>query len=81
MTPGTSLSWVPPWSWRARRGQRGLRPCPPADVSDPEVEFPRAHGHGRAHAIPEEPEKGSKRNPLRDFVWAVYGYSKDWRKN
>ena len=55
---------------------------PPADVSNPEVEF-REEPTVTAvpSAIPEEPEKGSKKaDPLRNFVWAGYGYSKDRRK-
>ena len=32
-------------------------------------------------AIPEEPEKGSKQvDPLKNFVWGEYGYSKDRRR-
>jgi len=55
---------------------------PPADVSNPEVEFREEPTVTPVpSAIPEEPEKGSKEaDPLRNFVWAAYGYSKDRRK-
>jgi outer membrane protein assembly factor BamB len=55
---------------------------PPAEVSNPEVEFREEPTVTPVpSAIPEEPEKGSKKaDPLRNFVWAGYGYSKDRRK-
>src|SRR3954469_8840614 len=55
---------------------------PPEDVSNPNVEFdPEPTATEVPEAIPEEPKEGSKRaDPLRDFVWANYGYSKDRRK-
>jgi outer membrane protein assembly factor BamB len=57
---------------------------PPGDVSNPNVEFVAEPTVTPVpETIPEEPEpaKGSKkRDPLDDFVWAQYGYSKDRRK-
>src|SRR4051794_12102631 len=55
---------------------------PPADVSNPNVEFDAEPTATEVpDAIPEEPEKGSKKaDPLRNFIWATYGYSKDRRK-
>ena len=55
---------------------------PPADVSNPNVEFdPEPTATVVPEEIPDEPEKGSKQaDPLRNFVWATYGYSKDRRK-
>jgi outer membrane protein assembly factor BamB len=53
---------------------------PPADVSNPDVAF---HDEPTATAAPDTPapKAGSKRaDPLRNFVWAGYGYSKDRRK-
>jgi len=55
---------------------------PPEDVSNPDVEF-RAEPTATEvpEEIPEEPEDGSKKqDPLRNFLWADYGYSKDRRK-
>ena len=55
---------------------------PPQDVSNPNVEFdPEPTATEVPEEIPEEPEPGSKKvDPLRNFVWANYGYSKDRRK-
>src|SRR3954462_5876933 len=55
---------------------------PPEDVSHPNVEFDAEPTATEVpDAIPEEPKEGSKQaDPLRDFVWANYGYSKDRRK-
>ena len=55
---------------------------PPADVSNPDVAFEEEPTVTAVPSeIPEEPEKGSKKpDPLRNFVWAGYGYSKDKRK-
>jgi outer membrane protein assembly factor BamB len=55
---------------------------PPADVSNPEVEFREEPTVLPApEEIPEEPPKESRKaDPLRNFVWAGYGYSKDKRK-
>src|SRR3954447_25054417 len=55
---------------------------PPQDVSNPNVEFDAEPTATEApEEIPEEPKKGSKEvDPLRDFQWSVYGYSKDRRK-
>ncbi len=55
---------------------------PPADVSNPDVEFAE---EPTVTAVPEEipeepPARSRKRDPLRNFVWAGYGYSKDRRK-
>jgi outer membrane protein assembly factor BamB len=53
---------------------------PPADVSNPDVEFTEEPTETPAPDIPE-PEAGSKQqDPLRNFLWAGYGYSKDKRK-
>jgi outer membrane protein assembly factor BamB len=55
---------------------------PPEDVSNPDVAFePEPTQTAVPEEIPEEPEKGSKKqDPLRNFLWAGYGYSKDKRK-
>src|SRR3954453_24215444 len=55
---------------------------PPEDVSNPNVEFdPEPTATEVPEAIPEEPKAGSKKaDPLRNFVWGDYGYSKDRRK-
>ena len=55
---------------------------PPEDVSNPNVEFePEPTTTSVPDEIPEEPAKGPKKvDPLRNFVWATYGYSKDRRK-
>jgi outer membrane protein assembly factor BamB len=55
---------------------------PPEDVSNPNVEFDAEPTATEVpDEIPEEPEKGSKKaDPLRNFLWAGYGYSKDRRK-
>jgi outer membrane protein assembly factor BamB len=55
---------------------------PPADVSNPNVEFDAEPTATEVpDEIPEEPAKGSKKpDPLRNFLWAYYGYSKDRRK-
>src|SRR5215207_3810186 len=55
---------------------------PPADVSNPDVVFEDEPTVTAVPTeIPEEPEVGSKRaDPLRNFLWAGYGYSKDKRK-
>ena len=54
----------------------------PEDVSNPNVEFDaEPTATAVPDAIPEEPTPGSKKvDPLRNFVWADYGYSKDRRK-
>lgn len=55
---------------------------PPEDVSNPDVAFrPEPTTTEVPEAIPEEPdEQSSTPDPLRNFVWATYGYSKDRRK-
>ena len=55
---------------------------PPQDVSNPDVAFEEEPTVTPVPtAIPEEPEKGSKKkDPLENFVWGTYGYSKDRRK-
>ncbi|HWK26869.1 MAG TPA: PQQ-binding-like beta-propeller repeat protein [Solirubrobacter sp.] len=55
---------------------------PPEDVSNPNVEFDAEPTATEVpDEIPQEPTKGSKQpDPLRNFVWATYGYSKDRRK-
>jgi outer membrane protein assembly factor BamB len=55
---------------------------PPEDVSNPNVEFDVEPTVTEVpDEIPEEPAKGSKKvDPLRNFLWATYGYSKDRRK-
>ena len=55
---------------------------PPQDVSNPDVAFePEPTETAVPEEIPEEPAEGSKKpDPLRNFLWAGYGYSKDKRK-
>ena len=53
---------------------------PPADVSNPDVEFHEEPTETPAPDIPEPPKGSKKADPLRNFVWADYGYSKDRRK-
>ncbi len=55
---------------------------PPADVSNPDVAFEEEPTVTPIPTeIPDEPAEGSKKeDPLRNFVWAGYGYSKDKRK-
>lgn len=55
---------------------------PPADVSNPDVAFEEEPTVTPVPTeIPDEPENGSKKkDPLRNFVWAGYGYSKDRRR-
>lgn len=55
---------------------------PPQDVSNPDVAFEEEPTITPVPTeIPDEPEKGSKKaDPLRNFEWATYGYSKDKRK-
>jgi outer membrane protein assembly factor BamB len=55
---------------------------PPQDVVNNDVEFDAEPTLTPVPTeIPDEPAKGSKRqDPLRNFVWATYGYSKDRRK-
>ena len=55
---------------------------PPQDVSNPDVAFEEEPTVTPVPTeIPEEPEKGSKKkDPLENFVWGTYGYSKDRRK-
>jgi outer membrane protein assembly factor BamB len=50
----------------------------PGDVSNPNVEF---NNEPTETPVPDTPEptSGSKQDPLRNFVWAHYGYSKDRR--
>jgi outer membrane protein assembly factor BamB len=49
------------------------------DVSKPDVEFRPEPTQTPAPTPVEEPRKG-KKDPLDDFVWAHYGYSKDRRR-
>jgi outer membrane protein assembly factor BamB len=55
---------------------------PPEDVSNPEVAFEEEPTVTPVPSvIPEEPEEGSKQvDPLRNFVWGEYGYTKDRRR-
>ena len=55
---------------------------PPEDVSNPNVEFdPEPTATEVPETIPQEPAKGSKEvDPLRNFEWSDYGYTKDRRK-
>src|SRR3954468_10685147 len=54
---------------------------PPEDVSNPNVEFdPEPTATEVPEEIPKEPKDSKKADPLRNFVWADYGYSKDRRK-
>jgi outer membrane protein assembly factor BamB len=55
---------------------------PPQDVSNPDVAFEEEPTVTPVPTeIPEEPKKGSKKkDPLENFVWGTYGYSKDRRK-
>lgn len=53
----------------------------PGDVSNPDVEFT---DEPTVTPVPDEPEpttsaKDPKQDPLRNFLWAHYGYSKDRR--
>ena len=67
----------------AGRGRRRVRPhTPPGGRLEPERRV-RAEPTATEvpDEIPEEPEDGSKKvDPLRNFLWADYGYSKDRRK-
>ena len=55
---------------------------PPEDVSNPDVAFEEEPTVTAVpSAIPEEPEEGSKQvDPLKNFVWGEYGYTKDRRR-
>jgi outer membrane protein assembly factor BamB len=54
---------------------------PPQDVSNPDVAFePEPTETAAPDVIPEEPKSSKKADPLRNFLWAGYGYSKDKRK-
>jgi outer membrane protein assembly factor BamB len=55
---------------------------PPQDVSNPDVAFEDEPTVTPVPTeVPDEPEKGSKKkDPLQNFVWGIYGYSKDRRK-
>src|SRR3954466_13954080 len=56
-------------------------PRPPEDVSNPNVEFdPEPTAIDVPDAIPKEPKDAKQADPLRDILWANYGYSKDSRK-
>jgi outer membrane protein assembly factor BamB len=50
----------------------------PGDVSNPNVAF-RSEPTGTPVPDPPEPNSSKKPDPLRNFVWANYGYSKDRR--
>ena len=69
---------------RARRRRRRVRAHAPAGGRLEPRRGVRAPSRRRRRCpteIPEEPEEGSKKvDPLRNFVWADYGYSKDRRK-
>jgi outer membrane protein assembly factor BamB len=50
----------------------------PGDVSNPDVGF---SDEPTSTPVPDPPEpKSAKKDPLRNFVWANYGYSKDRRR-
>jgi outer membrane protein assembly factor BamB len=55
---------------------------PPEDVSNPDVAFdPEPTVTPVPSAIPDEPTPGSKQvDPLKNFIWGEYGYSKDRRR-
>jgi outer membrane protein assembly factor BamB len=55
---------------------------PPEDVSNPDVAFEEEPTVTPVPTeIPEEPAKGSHRaDPLKNFVWGEYGYTKDRRR-
>src|SRR3954469_20761788 len=55
---------------------------PPEDVSNPDVAFDAEPTVTPVpSAIPDEPAAGSKQaDPLKNFVWSTYGYSKDRRR-
>ena len=51
----------------------------PGDVSNPDVEF-RAEPTDTPVPDATKPPKKGEKDPLDDFVWAHYGYSKDRRR-
>ncbi len=55
---------------------------PPEDVSNPDVAFDQEPTVTPIPTeIPEEPTPGSKTaDPLRNFIWGEYGYTKDRRR-
>jgi outer membrane protein assembly factor BamB len=53
---------------------------PPADESHPDVTFRAEPTQSPVPDIPEPARGSKKKDPLRNFLWASYGYSKDRRR-
>jgi outer membrane protein assembly factor BamB len=53
---------------------------PPEDVVNPDVAFKEEPTETPVPDTPEPPANSKQADPLRDFVWGTYGYSKDRRR-